>query len=474
MAAINVNQNNVEDQKNDLADLIIQDEVIKNPNAPETQTKKGIKRFLTIKKLLITFGLFLFVVVLMIVSTRFGQDAFSPPRGDGEIIWWIVKEDAESLRPLLNKFEDQNPNIKVVLKPQSETDYVERLRTVLAGNDPPEIFEIHKSWLPMFKQNSLQTMPNSVGSLDEFKNDLYPVMVLDLVNNNGLMAMPLYYDALAFYVNQDIFTRAALTPPETWMELRSVADRLTQRGANNLVTQSGVAIGHYQNVDYWQDIVALLMYQNGVNVAKPDGPRASGVYSFYKDFGSSKIWDTRLPSSTDFFAQGNVAMYFGPTNEISNILQQNPNFRFRTELLPQIPKGDPDDPDFSYTNYFVHSVSADSGDKDMAWKLLKFLVEEEQLKELNSLREARGLYPRIYPRPSMASLQSSDPLLGSVVALAFQARGWYLNDDQILGETSLTDRVGVVYRGVIFGNKRDKDFQTELSRLLSFYGIKVN
>ncbi len=467
-------QTESEQQKQLLAQQILQ-ETQTSDEQPQTveQRFSGFSRFVTPKKLLIIVGLILLLLVIILAITRFSNDTFTPARGDGEIVWWTVKEDVESLRPIVDKFQEQNPNIKVILKPQSEADYVSRLTNAISGDDGPEIFEIHKSWIPVFRQN-LYTMPDTVGTVGEYQSDFYPVIYNDLVFDNKMQAMPLYYDAIAFYVNQDLFTRAAIVPPTTWIELQSIAANLTQRGGGNLVIQSGVSIGNAENVDYWQEIVALLMYQNGVNLFSPEGERATSVFEFYNGFAKAGVWDNRLPSSTNYFAQGNVAMYFGPTNEASNIINQNPNLRFRTELLPQVPKGSPDDPDFSYSTYYVNAVSANSGDRDSAWKLLKFLTEQEQLRQLNETREAKGLYPRIYPRISMANLQNSDPILGSVIALAYQAKGWYMNDDRIQGNDSFTDQVGALYKSTLSNPSNLDSLRTELRKLLNSYGIRVN
>ncbi|HSL86178.1 MAG TPA: extracellular solute-binding protein, partial [Bacteroidales bacterium] len=343
----------------------------------------------------------------------------------------------------------------------------------LNSNNPPEIFEIHKSWTPMFSKQ-IYPLPKTIMTTDQFKKEFYSVISDDLVRSEGLMAMPLYYDGIALYINQEILTRAAASPPETWMEFEELATKFNQKGRNNLLVQTGVPMGYSQNVDYWQEVVALLMYQNGADLVQPEGERAKAAINFYSSFRNKGVWDTRLPSSTDFFAQGSAAMYFGPTNEASYIINQNPGLRFRTVLLPQIPKGDPDDPDFSYSTYYAHSVSAGSGDRDSAWKLLKYLTEREQLIQLNANREEKGLYPRIYPRSSMANLQNADPILGSVVALIPQSHSWYLNDDQIEGNTSLTDQVSEAYSGTVFGDRSLKGLSRTLKDVLSKYGIRVN
>ena len=51
----------------------------------------------------------------------------------GEIIWWGIMEEEAVVKPLIEQFEEENPNIKVTYNRQSEEDYRVRLTNSLAG-----------------------------------------------------------------------------------------------------------------------------------------------------------------------------------------------------------------------------------------------------------------------------------------------------------------------------------------------------
>lgn len=470
-----MSEQNPQETKDQKLNSALADQVIDNTSATQSlptdskQSKSRFRRLFTIKKILGIFGFIMLIFVLVLVLSRIGGEQSVSNRGDGEIVWWTIKENPETLRPLADEFERENPNIQIVIRPQSEIDYLERLRSALASNNPPEIFEVHKSWVPMFNSQRYLA-PSTILSSEDFASNFYGILAQEMTSENGVQAMPLYYDAVAFYVNQEIFTRAAVSPPETWDELRDIAPNFVQRN-NNLIIQSGIALGFAENIDYWQEVVGLLMAQNRVSFNNPDNSRTSGVINYFRSISSRNYWDSRLPTSTDFFAQGGLAMYFGPTIEASNIIQENPDLRFRTVLLPQIPKGAPEEPDFTYTTYYANIVSRASGDRDDAWRFLSYLSQEEQQVQINQLREERGLYPRIYTRPSMANLQNADPILGSVVSMIPNATGWYLNDDMIRGNNSLPDRISTLYQELITGDRNLRNARSATQSVFSEFGI---
>jgi len=382
----------------------------------------------------------------------------------GEIVWWGIQHDESVYKPLIEEYQRQNPNIKIIYKKQS-----------LARNEGPDIFEIHSSWPYMFK-NELAPLPSSVMSQEEYDKMFYPVILSALKIGKEAIAMPLEYDALTLFINEDIFTSALKKPPVTWDDLKKLASTgsegltIKEKGSNRII-QSGVALGFTENVDYWPEVLMLLFYQNRVNPAKPDTSNAFMVFSFLKEFRNLGSWDAILPPSTIAFSRGNVAMFFGPSRVAKDIAKENPNLKFRTVLLPQLPKNSPSDPDFSYATFWSQAVWVRSRNKDVAWDFLKFLVQRESLEKINkNIKDSEG-FARAYPRPEMNIQFKDDSILGSVVSLALAAKHWYVADKTNDGKTGLNSQLSSAFGEVIeVGasreslNKLTSDVQTILSK----------
>lgn len=457
--------------KSALIEEVKQEPIATNDQIKQPKSKKGIGKMFKF------FALFiLFLGILIFLFVKFGKKGTYVPSGTkGEIVWWGIQHDASIYQPLIDEFEKENPNMKVVYKKQSTQDYLERLKTALISEEGgPDIFEIHNSW-PVMLKDSLSTLPSSVMSVDEYKNSFYPIIVSNLILEKGVVGMPLEYDALTLYINDDVFTSALKAPPIWWDEIPELAQELTQRPDGQIV-QGGAALGITENVDHWPEIIGLMLIQDGVNPAKPTGDVAVKVFSFYHQFAGLKVWDNTMPDSTTAFARGELAMYFGPTRRASEIVEMNPNLKFRTTKLPQLRTNNPGDPSYSYATYWVQSVSERSGVKEAAWMFLKYLSREDSLKKINENIAKSEAFKRVYPRPNMNSELAQDTVLGSVVYYAYDARSFYLADETYDGEKGINTLVDNVYEEAVGKKVSEKsllEIAQELSTVLSKFGVKV-
>jgi len=435
-------------------------------SSPQTVPLKSKSNFL--KPLLI-------VVVLMVTSLlAFLAIKYSPGNlkipgigSKGEIVWWGLNEEEAGVNALIAKYQNDNPNVRIIYKKQSSQDYRERLTSSLASGKGPDIFEIHNSWTPMFN-SELAPLPSSVMDRSEYSRTFYPVIVNDATSSRGVVAIPLFYDALALFVNEEMFATALEQIPTTWNEFGDTTRKLTQK-TGDVILQSGAAIGTTENVDHWQEIVALLMVQNQANLNKPQEDKLKEVLDFYASFSTeSTTWNNTLPASTLAFARGDVAMYLGPTIRVPDILQTNPNLRFKTVKLPQLVKNSPADPDYSYATYWMQGVWERSASKEIAWDFLKFISTQASLEALNRSR----IYPRPYPRVDMATLQMQDRVLGSVVMLAPQSKSWFLADKTHDGQNGINTQLSSLFEGALRkqNNVSIKNLTNGIMEVLNQYG----
>jgi ABC-type glycerol-3-phosphate transport system substrate-binding protein len=451
------------------------------PKAPQqTNLPRPKKKGFPVKIILIVLAV-IFLIVL-VAGVIYKLSSKPPAVGTpGEIVWWGVSEEESVVGPLIQEYQLDHPDLKIVYEKQSPQDYRVRLTNALASGKGPDMFEIHNSWTPMFV-NQLYPLPSSVMSTDDYKNTFYPVIVKDMTLQKGIIGIPLFYDALTLYYNEDIFSLSAKVPPKTWDDLVELVDPdkgiLTLRNDKGNIIQSGVALGLTENVDYWQDILALMMLQNGTSLAAPTDEAAGDALEFFKYFSDKGIWDTTLAESTIAFANGKVAMYFGPASAAKEILSLNRDIKFKTSVIPQLAKNKPTDPDVTYATYWVQGVSATSVNKDAAWQFINFLSEKSSIDKLNRGRTATQSYPLVSPRMDMAKLYEDDPIVGSITAMAPNADSWYLADMTDDGETGINTKVAELFMQAITSKRKPQDALKEiapaLSELLTQYGIRMN
>lgn len=429
-------------------------------------------------KILIFIGVLIPVILLIFLAFNL---LGSRKGSSGQITWWGLWEDPSVVSPLISAYEQQHPGVKITYVEQSQQDYRERLTNSLAKGTGPDIFTFHNSWVPMFR-NDLDSLPATVMNPADFAKAFYPVISSDLTLGNSIIGIPIGYDALTLYINEDIFAKAGKTPPTTWDDLRVIARQLTVKDDKGVITQSGIALGRTENVDHWPEILALLMIQNGVDLSNPTGKSAEDALTFFTVFSTTDgVWDVTLPSSTQAFAAGNVAMYIGPSWRAFEIQQQNPNLKFKTVPIPQLPKDSPSEPDITYSTYWAEGVWARSASKSAAWDFLKFLSTQDSLQKLYQNESVARGFGEPYPRVDMASLLSDHPIIGSVINQAPGARSWYLASRTFDGPTGINSQLTGYFGDAVDAVASGKQSATQaletcaqgVQQVLAQYGLVV-
>lgn len=423
-----------------------------DPPAPEAapvapvEVKKGFPLIPVIALSVVLLAAIVFVVVKLVLPNLGGNTTSGT---SGTITWWDLWEDQSVVQPLIDTYEKDHPNVKINFVGQSKEDYRERLTNALAKGTGPDIFSFHNTWVPMFK-SYLDPMPASVMSAGDFSKNYYPVMTSDLSSGTSIVGIPLMYDGLNLFVNQDIFETQGKTVPTTWDELRQTAIELTIKDDNGVIKQAGVALGRTENVDHWPEILALMMLQNNVKLNNPTGPLAEAALQYFTVFSSQDgVWDATLPNSTQAFANGTVAMYFGPSWRAFEIAAINPKLRFKIVPVPQLPKQTPNEPNITYATYWAEGVNTKSASKAAAWDFLKYISSSDSLQKMYKNAAATRSFGEPYPRTDMASLLSTDSNANAVVSQAPYAQSWYLASRTFDGPTGINSQIDKYFEDAI-------------------------
>jgi ABC-type glycerol-3-phosphate transport system substrate-binding protein len=426
------------------------DEVIPQPtpnNIPPTGNiptppKKNNKN-------LIIFGAVGGIVVLLaglIFGVLLPKSNKTGSKGPVTITYWGLWEEANIMNSIIADFEAKNPDIKVNYKMNQKIDYRSRLAGRLTKTnmeeDVPDIFRIHATWVPMFR-DYLAAVPSTTVKNLEMDNDFFDSYKTDLKVGNQYVAIPLMYDGLALFYNKDLLESGQVGIPKSWWDLKSSASKLTVKDADEKIKVAGAALGLVDNVDHWSDILGLMMKQNGVDPLSSDAnniKKMEDVLKFYTIFRTEdQVWDESLPNSTQMFASGKLAFYFGPSWRVFNINDMNKNLRYDITTVPQLPTldsipSDQTNADAKLTNihwssYWVEGVNSKSKYQKEAWKFLEYLASKEGLTKMYTTASQTRDFGEIYPRKSMASLISTNNKVKPFIGVADNASSWYLASD---------------------------------------------
>lgn len=380
-----------------------------------------------------------FIILALIFYLVVNSGVFSDRESSEPVTlqFWGVFDSQQYYEDAINKFKTLRPNVNIVYKQINYENYQQELINSFAAGTGPDIFLMHHSWLPKYK-NLIQPLPlpqteeeKPLMTVNDFKTQFVDVAANDLIDGDRIYAMPLYVDNLGLYYNRDIFNGAGISsPPKTYEDFNSVVGQLTKLDFNGNIEKSGAAIGTAQNINRSTDILMMLMLQSGVKMNEDDTTRADftggnnrnatqTALQYYTDFANPQkqvyTWNPQQQYSIDAFINGNTAMMFNYSHHIKTIRDKSARFNFSVAPVPQISNAQFG---VTYASYWAPTVAKSSRAGKAAWEFLTFLGSPT----------GAASYINLSGRPSarrdFIEQQRSDPDLGPFAVQALSARSW--------------------------------------------------
>lgn len=446
------------------------EETVINPTPIIDKPRKKIN----LKIITVAVGILFFFLIIVLFLRNKGQVQLKKTT---TLNYWGLWEDASVMQTIIDDFEAKNPTIKINYKKNQITDYRTRLKSKLdklVDEETPDIYRIHVRWLPTFISN-LALVPTETTTKLELDKDYYEVFKRDLKVNGSYRAIPLMYDGLSLFYNKTLIDQAGVKIPETWAELQSAAEKITQR-EDGLIRVAGAALGRSDNVDHWSDIVGLMLQQSG-----DSDENLKTVLTYYTFFNNKYgVWDESLPPSTEYFASGRLGFYFGPSWRIFDIEKINSNLDYGVVTVPQLSSASETSgmTNVHWASYWIEGVNNKSTKQKEIWKFLEFLASKEGAEKLYTAGTQIRTFGQIPARKSLQSQMLSNVKIKPFVVAADNAWGWYLASNTF--DNGINDEMITYFADAINGMVKQKKsaeevlvpLQSGINQLKQKYGIK--
>ncbi|HXK52382.1 extracellular solute-binding protein [Candidatus Nomurabacteria bacterium] len=296
------------------------------------------------------------------------------------LVFWGLWEDSGVMNVLIQKYQEQNPNVTINYEDRSimtTVDYKERIFTRSQQSSGIDLALVHNTWVPDLV-TLLAPMPKNLMDVSQYTTSYYPVAAQSAVFDGEIYAVPAYYDGLVLVYNKKHFKEIGQNfPPTAWEEFRRLAIELTVRGPDGELKRGGAAIGTAKNIDHSTDIVGLMMAQAGIAVPEQmDTKPAQDALTFYTNFAKvDKVWSEAMPNATEAFTKEQASMIFVPTWQILDILKAMPNIN--DVGVAAVPQALIDNP-VSWGSFWMYAVPSNSTNSAVAWDFINFLAQPEQ------------------------------------------------------------------------------------------------
>lgn len=417
------------------------------PSTPEviadkkTFSKPVVPKFVIFAALgLVVFGL-IFLIVSKIKSNQTSNSGSTKTVNSTKTVtlnYYGLWESEAVMKPVIDDFEKQNPNIKINYQPQSSQDYQDRLVTALEGQSPPDVFRLHTTWLPIFAKYILPAPANTISST-EMSTNFYPIVSKLLVSNNQVYGVPLTVEGLGLFVNTAMLQQKQIKTPKTWEDLVTAAKALKEEDPlTGKLTRAGVALGNASNVEHWPDIVSLMLLQAGVKLTNMKSPEVESTLDYYVKFVTKlHVWDETLPPSTVAFANEKVAMIFAPSWRAREIKAMNPALSWEVVPVPQLPDIEP----LNWASIWFETVSKNSKYPQEAWKFVSYLASANAQQILFDSAVAERSFPQAPANKVAGNAALKNPVVAPFVSSMDTASSFYTASMTRDSKTALNSRL---------------------------------
>lgn len=347
---------------------------------------------------IIVLTIFSLSIVAGIAIFAFSKGSSSAPPAD-VLVWGTIPDNYFNITYAASSLFS-NKNIKVNYVRKDPHDFDSDFVEALAEGRGPDVVVIGDDIIYK-NRNKLVNIPYKSYSERIFKDTFIEAGEVFL-SDSGIVAVPFLIDPIVMYWNRDLFANNQVSqPPLYWEQIPDLVNRMTKKDSSGNVFQSTIAFGEWSNVTNAKEVVSMLLLQAGTPITARSGNAVVSVLDsqlgfttipgqsaldFYTQFSNqaSKVynWNRSLPNSLNSFLSGNLAIYFGYSSELFQILQKNSNLNYDVAIVPQIKDTKKR---IVYGRMLALAISRQSRQVAASYLVINALTEQKSLLELEKL-----------------------------------------------------------------------------------------
>jgi alpha-1,4-digalacturonate transport system substrate-binding protein len=181
-----------------------------------------------------------------------------------DFVWFSDGVEGDVMKSIVNDYTEENENIKVNFIEVAFDDLNTKLRTMIAGGEPPALARITETGSYV---NTAIDLGEYYGGVDEFSSQFMDSLEPYYVIDDKAIAAPTDVTANGLIYNKTIFEKAGVEVPQsideswTWDEIFEISDELVEKG--------GAKYGMV--VDFTPHRWSTFLYEFGGSLLNEDG-----------------------------------------------------------------------------------------------------------------------------------------------------------------------------------------------------------
>ncbi len=315
--------------------------------------------------------------VLLVLFLVFGLSAAALAQ-EVEVEFFQNKREAvETFDRLIEKFEEENPNINVEQNHVPDAETV--LKSRLARNNIPDIMGLGGNFT--YGQIADAGILKNFDDASYLTNTqtAYREMLQDLHEGSSNYGVPFTANANTVLYNKDKFDELGLDIPQTWDEFIATAETIQENGGTPFYLTFKDA---WTIMVPWNSLAANLHGENFIEERTENETTFKARYEkaaerIYKllDYGQDDVFGFGYSQGNQAFANGESFMYIQGVWAINPILESNPDLNLGAFALPAV--NDADENKLVSGVDTVLTMNKNTDHPEAAEKFIEFLLEEE-------------------------------------------------------------------------------------------------
>jgi len=346
------------------------------------------------------------VMLVLSVGVAAGQD-----KTEITYMMWGSPEELAVWQKIVDEFQVANPTIKVNVDVSDWTSYWDKLKTLLAGGTPPDVFAMDAPLYPDWQSRGvLLNLQPYIDKDPKALDGFYPVTLEAYKKADGYYGLPRDFQTIVLFYNKDMFDAAGVAyPTDKWTmdDLRKNAKLLTKANSDGVVDQWGFSTDLYDMELFWSEAV----WGYGGEVINPEGTQTLLTEGKARDawdfINGMAVTDKSMPDpeqaaqyGNDPFAAGKAAM----TTIGHWVVPQYAALNFKWDVAP-MPAGPVAHATSVNSAGFV--VAKDSKNPDAAWEFIKYATSAAGQSKLAELGFAIPILQSVAESPTYLEQKSA-------------------------------------------------------------------
>lgn len=308
----------------------------------------------------------------------------------------VESPEREAEEAQAQAFMEANPDVKIEFIGTPMNELYAQLTTMATGGNVPDIFTNSPEFYSQAQELGIvEPLDELLG--EEWISGFEPATLEQARINEQLQFAPFFTIPMALLYRSDLMEEAGLEPPKTWQEFQDVAEALTVDEDNDgtperygfALVGSNDGSGGSRFLPIMRTFGAAELVEDGDEWTTQFGtPEAERAFQLYGDLVENGVvppgpLQTSYGEAISLMSTETAAMIITGSHSIGAITDQNPDLEGKLSAVP-LPAA-PGQESASSLGMLGFSVSSQSEHKEEAAEFLKFILNEDNQVEWNSI-----------------------------------------------------------------------------------------